>query len=108
MNVHISLDDRDHKNKVLFQPGDKVCCTRNGYLSDGEDEDKEAPEERNDQSHMMESQSQSTKHGESSKKEQEKEKAKVRLCNGEIFFIRDVSVVSVNFIEMLVNRYTVQ
>lgn len=58
---------KNHKKKLLFQPGDKVCCTKNGYV-DIEREKKDEEE-------------QNTKETDMEKKE------KVRLCNGEIFFI---------------------
>lgn len=55
-----------------FQIGDKVCCTRNGYVTDIDKKD-----EAKDQEDEMD--------GSKSKKE--------RLCNGEIFFItQDVTV----------------
>lgn len=52
-----------------FQIGDKVCCTRNGYVTDIDKKD-----EAKDQEDDMD--------GSKSKKE--------RLCNGEIFFITQV------------------
>ncbi len=29
---------RTHENKIYFQVGDKVCCTKNGYISERDDE----------------------------------------------------------------------
>ncbi|XP_051885728.1 DNA helicase B isoform X2 [Pristis pectinata] len=58
---------RDHKKYNDFQVGDKVCCTRNGYVVDF------------------------TK-GLTS----ESEKERVRLCNGEIFFISEDKTVYTN------------
>ncbi|KAF4079735.1 hypothetical protein AMELA_G00181670 [Ameiurus melas] len=55
-----------HKNKMDFQIGDKVCCTRNGYVTDLDKKD-----EAKGQEDGMD--------GSKIKKE--------RLCNGEIFFI---------------------
>uniref|UniRef100_A0A8C9S6G1 DNA helicase B n=1 Tax=Scleropages formosus TaxID=113540 RepID=A0A8C9S6G1_SCLFO len=66
---------RNHKKKLVFQLSDKVCCTRNGYVSDrkeerdlgqlsGKEDDVEEKSEKND---------------------------KQRLCNREIFFITNVS-----------------
>ncbi|XP_067855591.1 DNA helicase B [Heptranchias perlo] len=58
---------RNHKNKTEFLVRDKVCCTKNGYVRD-------YTEESESESKLK------------SKSEREKEK-RVRLCNGEIFFI---------------------
>lgn len=55
--------------KMNFQIGDKVCCTRNGYVMDKDKED-EAKGKNDD---MYES-----------------KVKKERLCNGEIFFITQV------------------
>ncbi|KAJ8373603.1 hypothetical protein SKAU_G00041830 [Synaphobranchus kaupii] len=60
---------RDHKKKLLFQPRDKVCCSRNGYVSDREKE-RELERER--------------RVADDDKKKRE---VKERLCNGQIFFI---------------------
>lgn len=60
---------RTHQNKLNFQIGDKVCCTRNGYVTDKDKED-EAKGKKDDMDRNK------------SKKE--------RLCNGEIFFIIQV------------------
>ncbi|XP_062913854.1 DNA helicase B isoform X1 [Mobula hypostoma] len=49
---------KDHKRKSDFRVGDKVCCTRNGYVMDLTEESTS-----------------------------KLEKKQVRLCNGEIFFI---------------------
>ncbi|XP_072341293.1 DNA helicase B [Scyliorhinus torazame] len=54
---------RNDKNKTVFQVGDKVCCTKNGYIREFTEESEPKV-----------------------KKEAEKEKH-IRLCNGEIFFI---------------------
>ncbi|XP_067247891.1 DNA helicase B-like isoform X2 [Chanodichthys erythropterus] len=56
-----------HENKICFQVGDKVCCTKNGYIS-GKDEGKKARRSRSQR-----------------KKEQMKNE---RMYNGEIFFIK--------------------
>lgn len=53
-----------------FQIGDKVCCTRNGYVRDLDKEDDEPKDKKDD------------KNKSPVKKE--------RLCNGEIFFIKQV------------------
>ncbi|XP_062865094.1 DNA helicase B [Trichomycterus rosablanca] len=57
---------KTHKNKQNFQVGDKICCTRNGYVTD-----KSKPVDLNNKEQIV----------------------KERLCNGEIFFIlEDVTV----------------
>lgn len=60
---------RTHQKKIDFQIGDKICCTRNGYVTDKDKED-EAKRKKDDKDRSK------------SKKE--------RLCNGEIFFIVQV------------------
>uniref|UniRef100_A0A3Q1H634 Uncharacterized protein n=1 Tax=Anabas testudineus TaxID=64144 RepID=A0A3Q1H634_ANATE len=66
---------KNHKNKLKFQPGDKVCCTRNGYVGvEGEDDSNDLDE--TDAPNQTQS------------GEKKKEKPGLRLCNGEIFFIR--------------------
>ncbi|XP_062278706.1 DNA helicase B [Scomber scombrus] len=65
---------KNHKHKLQFQPGDKVCCTKNGYITDAEDM------KRLNQSDMVSNTQSSQK---------ETEKMSHRLCNGEIFFIRE-------------------
>uniref|UniRef100_A0A672YWJ4 Helicase (DNA) B n=1 Tax=Sphaeramia orbicularis TaxID=375764 RepID=A0A672YWJ4_9TELE len=55
---------KNHKKKLHFQPGDKVCCTKNGYLDEGEKKEQQKTEETDVE-----------------------KKEKLRLCNGEIFFI---------------------
>ncbi|KAF5908362.1 DNA helicase B [Clarias magur] len=67
---------KNHKNKINFQIGDKVCCTRNGYVSDLDKEDDE-PKDKTDN---KDNKNKSTIN-------------KERLCNGEIFFIiQDVTI----------------
>ncbi|NWH93460.1 HELB helicase, partial [Aegithalos caudatus] len=67
---------RDHKNRRLFQMGDKIASTRNVYLKDllAACDVKEGP---NDQE---------CRNGEIKLTEQADEEGK-RLCNGDIFFI---------------------
>ncbi|XP_066406211.1 DNA helicase B [Molothrus aeneus] len=69
---------RDHKNRLLFQTGDKIASTRNVYLKDllatcGVREGSNGQECRN---------------GETSFIEESNEEGK-RLCNGDIFFITE-------------------
>ncbi|KAL7828040.1 hypothetical protein AOLI_G00311920 [Acnodon oligacanthus] len=71
---------RAPKNKINFQVGDKVCCTRNGYVTD-------LDQEKINKTHC----------GEVNKADfadedidgTQKKIQKTRLCNGEIFFIRE-------------------
>lgn len=71
-----------------FQPKDKVCCTKNGYVSDHE---KKQEGSSIDTARAVQDSTQSSHDhaGNQSQNEQTKEK-KERLCNGEIFFIKDV------------------
>lgn len=78
----LPLGDRNHKRKLQFQPGDKVCCTKNGYLTDVEDMKNLKQLDATDST-------QST--------QKEKEKISERLCNGEIFFIAAVSNMEYSF-----------
>ncbi|XP_046729054.1 DNA helicase B [Silurus meridionalis] len=55
------------KNKMDFQINDKVCCTRNGYVTD-KDKKEEAAKDKKDEADGIKI-------------------PKERLCNGEIFFI---------------------
>uniref|UniRef100_V9K8Y7 DNA helicase B n=1 Tax=Callorhinchus milii TaxID=7868 RepID=V9K8Y7_CALMI len=54
---------KNHKNRIEFQNGDKVCCTKNGYVRDLLEQKK------------------------SEKKSEDEKEKKTRLCNGEVFFI---------------------
>ncbi|XP_056604426.1 DNA helicase B-like [Triplophysa dalaica] len=66
---HYSRHDlKTKKNKQIFQINDKVCCTRSGYISKDEDQQDENKQDEN-------------KKGAGEKKE--------RLCNGEVFFIKE-------------------
>ncbi|XP_078075953.1 DNA helicase B isoform X2 [Mustelus asterias] len=61
---------RNEKNKIVFQVGDKVCCTKNGYIRDFAEELEPNVKPKR-------------------KLTLDKEK-RIRLCNGEIFFIREI------------------
>ncbi|XP_050964171.1 DNA helicase B isoform X2 [Labeo rohita] len=77
---------RISKKKLNFQPNDKVCCTKNGYVTDRE----KKPEETSFDTPRAVHDSVRSSHdnaGSRSQNEQMKEK-KERLCNGEIFFIK--------------------
>ncbi|KAG7320399.1 hypothetical protein KOW79_016252 [Hemibagrus wyckioides] len=58
-----------HKKKKNFQIGDKVCCTKNGYVTN-KDKENEAKSKKDDL-------------------DEGKRFKKDRLCNGEIFFITE-------------------
>ncbi|XP_064796995.1 DNA helicase B-like [Oncorhynchus masou masou] len=95
---------KNNKNRLAFQPRDKVCCTKNGYVTD---RNKEVSPEAEDLESSYVSDRARTKQrlpgldgGErrrgngatqrdgSGDKMKSKEKNKERLCNGEIFFIK--------------------
>lgn len=78
---------RTPKNKLNFQPKDKVCCTKNGYVRDHE---KKQERTSFDTARAVQDSARSSHDdaGHQSQNEQMKEK-KERLCNGEIFFIKD-------------------
>ncbi|XP_029600999.1 DNA helicase B-like isoform X2 [Salmo trutta] len=95
---------KNNKNRLAFQPGDKVCCTKNGYVTD---RNKEVSPEEEDLENSYVADRARTKQrlpgpdGEESRrgngatqrngsgdKMKSKEKNKERLCNGEIFFIK--------------------
>ncbi|XP_067283463.1 DNA helicase B-like [Pseudorasbora parva] len=80
------------KNKWNFQIKDKVCCTKNGYVSDHEDERDVSSSDTVGASHDY-AKSSHDKAGKRRQNEQTKEK-KERLCNGEIFFIKDDLTIS--------------
>uniref|UniRef100_U3J342 DNA helicase B n=1 Tax=Anas platyrhynchos platyrhynchos TaxID=8840 RepID=U3J342_ANAPP len=74
---------RDHKRRLLFQIDDKISCTRNTYLKDllpGHGFGKE-PDQKEDHK---------CRNGETTLSSATAEDGK-RLCNGDIFFITDVS-----------------
>lgn len=72
---------KDHRKRVVFQPGDKVCCTKNGYIQDA----GKTPPSGMDLCEVNTSSS----NDEKTKQKEEKDKDKLRLCNGEIFFIKE-------------------
>ncbi|NXU96752.1 HELB helicase, partial [Cettia cetti] len=69
---------RDHKNRLLFQIGDKIASTRNVYLKDllAASDVREGPN------------SQECRNGEEIKLTAQTDEEGKRLCNGDIFFIR--------------------
>ncbi|XP_007664476.2 DNA helicase B isoform X2 [Ornithorhynchus anatinus] len=81
---------RDHKNKMLFQCDDKICCTRNANLSDviekGPRNCKEASPSHGDESVLFRNEN-SAAPGHGDGKTDRLFETDTRLCNGEIFFI---------------------
>ena len=65
---------RKGKQVMDFRPGDKVCCSRNAYVIDYTDRDS----------------TDISQHRASGSKGKAKEFPEIRLCNGEIFFIKEV------------------
>ncbi|XP_028811274.1 DNA helicase B isoform X3 [Denticeps clupeoides] len=76
----------DHKKRLLFCVQDKVCCTRNGYLS-------ERPVFQTtplDKGQSILSELKEQNHDNAAKRDENPAKdPKERLCNGEIFFIKE-------------------
>ncbi|KAK6292340.1 hypothetical protein J4Q44_G00369240 [Coregonus suidteri] len=78
---------KNSKNRLDFQPGDKVCCTKNGYVADRNKEG--SPEEE-----VLENIPDRARTGkrlpglDREERGKSKKKEKERLCNGEIFFIK--------------------
>ncbi|XP_052367645.1 DNA helicase B-like [Oncorhynchus keta] len=91
---------KNNKNRLDFQPRDKVCCTKNGYVTD---RNKEVSPEAEDLENSYVSDRDRTKQrlpvldggerlrGNGATQRDgsgDKMKNKERLCNGEIFFIK--------------------
>lgn len=72
----------------MFGVGDKICCTRNAYLSDLLPENISGSQQNNDLDTSGEDFS-GTLHDFAKNKHDFE--SNVRLCNGEIFFITNVS-----------------
>ncbi|KAM4881808.1 DNA helicase B isoform 2-T2 [Thomomys bottae] len=83
---------RDHQRRLIFGTGDKICCTRNAYLSDLLPESDSGSQQSDDREAGGDNQEAG---GDSpygtphvcAKTKNELESG-IRLCNGEIFFIR--------------------
>ncbi|CAH6778632.1 DNA helicase B [Phodopus roborovskii] len=91
---------KDHEKKLIFGVGDKICCTRNAYLSDLlPDEDREANGKGfelvlSDAASSDAAASAAAASSDDFKRKQDFESG-IRLCNGEIFFItKDVTDVT--------------
>ncbi|XP_036108296.1 DNA helicase B [Molossus molossus] len=83
---------KDHQNRLIFGVGDKICCTRNAYLSDLLPENTSSSQQNNELEGNGEDYN-STPHGVNKNKHDFA--SDIRLCNGEIFFItNDVTVIT--------------
>ncbi|KAL2776087.1 DNA helicase B [Daubentonia madagascariensis] len=75
---------KDHQNRLMFGIGDKICCTKNAYLSELLPENTSGSQQDND----LDASGKDfcgTPH-DFSKNKRDFESS-IRLCNGEIFFI---------------------
>lgn len=75
---------RDHKNRLIFGVGDKICCTKNAYLSDLLPENTFSSQQ-NKELEASSDVCNGTAHGFANNKHDFE--SGIRLCNGEIFFI---------------------
>ncbi|XP_035112070.3 DNA helicase B isoform X1 [Callithrix jacchus] len=75
---------KDHQNRLVFRIGDKICCTRNAYLSELLPENISGSQQNNDLDASGEDYS-GTLHDFAKNKHDFE--SNVRLCNGEMFFI---------------------
>ncbi|XP_077769870.1 DNA helicase B isoform X1 [Canis aureus] len=83
---------KDHRNRLQFGVGDKICCTRNAYLSELLPQNTSHSQEGNDREASGEDFN-GTPHGFAKNKHDFE--SDIRLCNGEIFFItQDVTDVT--------------
>uniref|UniRef100_A0A8C7B208 DNA helicase B n=1 Tax=Neovison vison TaxID=452646 RepID=A0A8C7B208_NEOVI len=83
---------KDHRNRLQFGVGDKICCTRNAYLSEllpG----TTSPSQESNELEASGDDFNGTPHGFAKNKHDFE--SDIRLCNGEIFFItKDVTDVT--------------
>uniref|UniRef100_A0A671N2X4 DNA helicase B-like n=1 Tax=Sinocyclocheilus anshuiensis TaxID=1608454 RepID=A0A671N2X4_9TELE len=77
------------EKKICFQMGDKVCCTKNGYISDKDDENMQE-EPAHDAAGTSQDIPSIQRKNERMKENRE------RMCNGEIFFIIGVKCFVIN------------
>ncbi|XP_023572040.1 DNA helicase B [Octodon degus] len=77
---------RDHRKKVVFGVGDKICCTRNAYLSELLPGKLSETQPNSDLQPNGEGFCGTPSDFAKNKHEPESD---IRLCNGEIFFIRN-------------------
>ncbi|XP_051817302.1 DNA helicase B [Antechinus flavipes] len=76
---------KNHKGRFIFQKDDKICCTRNAYLSDLLPQTSNSLQNENLELDHIED-LEASYHSKKSKKSHGSEND-IRLCNGEIFFI---------------------
>ncbi|ELW67017.1 DNA helicase B [Tupaia chinensis] len=83
---------RDHQNRLVFGIGDKICCTKNAYLSDLLPEDTSSSQQNNDLNASGEDICAAPHDFAKNKHNFE---SGIRLCNGDIFFItKDITDVT--------------
>ncbi|KAM6214671.1 DNA helicase B [Rhynchocyon petersi] len=76
---------KDHQNRLVFGVGDKICCTRNAYLSDLLPENTSSQ-----QNNALEANGEAfdgIPRNFAKTKNKRNFESDIRLCNGEIFFI---------------------
>nr|XP_020007114.1 DNA helicase B [Castor canadensis] len=76
---------KDHKKRLVFGIQDKICCTRNAYLSDLLPEDTTGSQPESD----TETGGEDVCHPRGLAKDKHALESGIRLCNGEIFFIQN-------------------
>nr|XP_002711363.2 DNA helicase B isoform X1 [Oryctolagus cuniculus] len=90
---------KDHQNRLIFGVGDKICCTRNAYLSDLLPENTSKSQKNSDLEPKDEEFCGTPHDGAKNKNDFD---SGIRLCNGEIFFITndvtDVTMVKRRFL----------
>ncbi|MBW03797.1 DNA helicase B, partial [Eschrichtius robustus] len=77
---------KNHQNRLEFGVGDKICCTRNAYLSDLLPENTFNSQQNNEPKASGEDFN-GTPHGFAKNKHDFE--SGIRLCNGEVFFITE-------------------
>ncbi|XP_006147357.1 DNA helicase B [Tupaia chinensis] len=83
---------KDHQNRLVFGIGDKICCTKNAYLSDLLPEDTSSSQQNNDLNASGEDICAAPHDFAKNKHNFE---SGIRLCNGDIFFItKDITDVT--------------
>ncbi|KAM9671645.1 DNA helicase B isoform 1-T1 [Trichechus inunguis] len=78
--------NKDHHNRLVFGVGDKICCTRNAYLSDLLPENTSESLQNNELQASGEDLDVTPRDFAKNKNKRNFE-SDIRLCNGEIFFI---------------------
>ncbi|XP_003405632.1 DNA helicase B isoform X1 [Loxodonta africana] len=80
---------KDHHNRLIFGVGDKICCTRNAYLSDLLPEDTSESQQNNELEANGEDFDGSPHDFDKNKNKKRTFESDIRLCNGEVFFITE-------------------